>query len=83
MEWHKEFKENYKKAFQNFLPKRTGWIVEHNNNIPRLITYYIMITKEKIKELDIVALLRDLPEERLGKGAIGKIAYLFGFNNKI
>ena len=80
MEWHKEFKENYKKAFQNFLPKRTGWIVEHNNNIPRLITYYIMITKEKIKELDIVAMLSAFPEEHLGKGAIGTIVHVYNNN---
>lgn len=30
-----------------------------------------------IKELDIVALLKPLPEQRLGKGAIGTVVHVY------
>jgi hypothetical protein len=33
-----------------------------------------------IKELDIVALLKSLPEQHLGKGAIGTIVYVYNEN---
>lgn len=34
-----------------------------------------------IKELDIVALLKPLPEHRLGKGAIGTVVHVYNKNN--
>lgn len=37
-----------------------------------------MKTIEQIKELDVVALLTDMPDERLSKGAIGTVVYDFG-----
>lgn len=36
--------------------------------------------KEIIKELDIVALLEDLPGKHLSKGAIGTIVYVYNNN---
>lgn len=35
---------------------------------------------EKIKELDIVALLEDLPSKHLGKGTIGTIVHVYNNN---
>lgn len=39
-----------------------------------------MNIKEEIKTLDVVALLTTLPEEHLGKGAIGTVVHIY--NNK-
>ncbi|MDQ3843904.1 MAG: DUF4926 domain-containing protein [Bacteroidota bacterium] len=36
-----------------------------------------MEAKEQIKELDVVALLTALPEERLSKGAIGTVVHVY------
>ncbi len=39
-----------------------------------------MEKKEKIKELDVVALLISLPEDSLGKGAIGTVVHVYNKN---
>lgn len=39
-----------------------------------------MTGKEKIKELDIVALLNAIPEEHLSKGAIGTVVHVYNNN---
>ena len=36
-----------------------------------------MEMNEQIKELDVVALLTALPEERLSKGAIGTVVHVY------
>jgi hypothetical protein len=67
-----EFKFNYKTG-----TIRTAWIVEKNVSIARFITCYLKLQEMGIRELDVVALLRPLPDQHLAKGAIGTVVHVY------
>lgn len=62
----------------------TGWIIKSNEDFPRMITCYLkswlLTIMNKFKELDTVALLRDLPGKKLSKGQVGTIVDVLDAN---
>jgi Domain of unknown function (DUF4926) len=60
---------------------RSGWIVSHGEGPPRSNNLFRqeeekVMTRKKIKLLDTIALLEDLPERKLRRGEVGTVVEL-------
>lgn len=58
---------------------RSVWIVRQNEDFPRLVTCDVLsaIRANPMKLLDVVALIKDLPEQNLCKGQVGTIVEVY------
>jgi hypothetical protein len=61
---------------------RSTWIIKAEEDTPRLTSYFVLCgfheMSNRINALDVVALLRDIPEAKLVQGQVGTVVETLG-----